>query len=470
MTPKPHPRIAIAGGGPAALTLGALLHQRAIPFTIFELRAQPTAADLAQPSGMLDLHEESGLAAIRACGLWEQFLPLTADCAESMIVADGSTGDVLHADDDDEGGGEEGDAYRPEIARHNITKLMLGVVPPEAVRWETKIVGAKRDEASSGETMLELRQGNGGATSTETFDLVIGADGAWSRIRALLTDAVPRATHLHYITLTIRNLTTRFPALAERVGKGSYAALARRHGIMTQRGTQDSAMVMFFVNDAGVGAEHVRSLGGLATVGELRGALLGDERLFGGFASGLKELAGVAFDEEEEEEEEEEEKERERLGAAKSEFKPLVMLPPGKRWTLTPGVTVIGDAAHVMLPTAGEGVNCAMRDALELSEVIGRAWEEAASSCDVVAGGDGGSGERFREVLGPLLGEFEKVMIARAAEFSNEAMENAETMFSEDGAKGMAAFMAMAHEGHGPPEGSGKGEAVPGEAVGAVDH
>lgn len=68
------PRIAIIGAGPAGLTLGALLHKHAIPFTIFELRQKPTAGELSKPSGMLDLHEGSGLAAIRECGLYDEFL------------------------------------------------------------------------------------------------------------------------------------------------------------------------------------------------------------------------------------------------------------------------------------------------------------------------------------------------------------------------------------------------------------
>ena len=63
------PRIAIVGGGPSGLALGQLLHQRGIRATIYELRAKSTPEELAEPSGVLDLHEESGLAAMRECGL-----------------------------------------------------------------------------------------------------------------------------------------------------------------------------------------------------------------------------------------------------------------------------------------------------------------------------------------------------------------------------------------------------------------
>lgn len=412
------PKIAIAGGGPAALTLGALLHQRNIPFQIIELRPKPTEAELDQPSGMLDLHTESGLAAIHACGLWEQFLPLTADCEESMLLAD-QDGTILHADD----GGLES---RPEISRHNITRLMLRIVPQEAIRWKTKIVSARRDEkGSTGKTTLDLQTGEGGEIVSETYDLVIGADGAWSKVRALLTDVKPKPSNLHYVTLIIKNITTRFPELAQIVGKGTYMALAKGHGISSQRGAQDSAMLRLFMNDTDLGASHFAKLAELS-VSDLRKALLEDDRLYGEHGLKLKELANTAFDEE-----------IEQKGAdGKLIFKPLVALPPGYQWDSKSGVTLIGDAAHVMLPTAGEGVNCAMWDALDLSEVITQAWQASRQ--------DGDQQKSFQVAMDPLVQKFEEKMLARSGEFSQEAAANAEMMFGKDGAKGMANFMAEA--------------------------
>lgn len=417
------PKIAIAGGGPAALTLGALLHQRNIPFQIIELRPKPTEADLDQPSGMLDLHTESGLAAIRACGLWEQFLPLTADCEESMLVAD-QDGTILHADD----GGLE---PRPEISRHNITRLMLRIVPQEAIRWKTKIVSTRRDEkGSTGKTTLDL-QTDGEDMVSETFDLVIGADGAWSKVRALLTDVKPKPSNLHYVTLIIKNITTRFPELAQIVGKGTYMALAKGHGLSSQRGAQDSAMLSLFMNDTDLGASHFAKLAEFS-VSDLRKALLEDDRLYGEHGAKLKELANTAFDEEV----------KEKGADGKLDVKPLVALPPGYQWDSKIGVTLIGDAAHVMLPTAGEGVNCAMWDALDLSEVITQAWEESRQ--------DGGQQRSFHAALDPLIKKFEEKMLARSGEFSQEAAGNAEMMFGKDGAQGMANFMAEAFR-NGPP-------------------
>ena len=51
-------------------------------------------------------------------------------------------------------------------------------------------------------------------------------------------------------------------------------------------------------------------------------------------------------------------------------WRPLLVCPTNQRWEPKPNVTLIGDAAHVMPPYAGEGVNMAMLDALVLSKLL----------------------------------------------------------------------------------------------------
>jgi 2-polyprenyl-6-methoxyphenol hydroxylase-like FAD-dependent oxidoreductase len=116
---------------PSGLALGQLLHQRGIRATIYELRAKFTPEELANPSGMLDLHEESGLAAMRECGLWDGFQTAVGDCSESMRVIN-PDGAVLHTD--------EGElASRPEIARNALTNLLIQNVPSDIIKWNHKI-------------------------------------------------------------------------------------------------------------------------------------------------------------------------------------------------------------------------------------------------------------------------------------------------------------------------------------------
>lgn len=228
-TGQARPRIAIVGGGPAGLALGLLLHKRGIPFTIFELRQEPSDEELAKPSGMLDLHDESGLAAIRECGLFNQFLQLTGECTEANKVAD-MHGSILYAD-------EEGLSEHPEISRHALTKLLSSHLPPEVIKWDHKLLSAASVTAPSGATtQTELDYGSDPHRGKQAFDLVIGADGAWSRIRNMLTDIRPHYAGTQNFTATVRHITAKYPHLAALVGRGSFAALGLRHGIMTSAG------------------------------------------------------------------------------------------------------------------------------------------------------------------------------------------------------------------------------------------
>ncbi|EXJ66652.1 uncharacterized protein A1O5_10323 [Cladophialophora psammophila CBS 110553] len=397
-----NPKIAIVGAGPAGLTLGVLLHNRGVPFNIFELRQLPMIEELAKPSGSLDLHEDSGLAAIKECGLFDQFLPLTAECSEDDRIAD-KDGNILYADE-----GEH--SNRPEISRHALTKLLLSSLPVDVVRWEHKLVSVT-SSTTSGHTGTEL---NFGPRGKHIFDLVVGADGAWSRVRELLTDVKPHYAGIQNITATVRHITEKHSHLAELIGRGTFAALGIRHGVCSQRGAEDSARIYVFVTTSD---EDFATSAGLAgkTAANAKDVLLANDTLLGKWGTKLKELVRVVFDAET----------ADNPGAS-VDVKPLYTLPVGISWDHKAGVTVIGDAAHLMCPWAGEGVNVAMCDSLLLSRAIVKAYE--------AAGRDAAS---FQRTLEPLLGEFEVNMMARAKEKAEETFRNGQIMFGECGAAGM---------------------------------
>jgi 2-polyprenyl-6-methoxyphenol hydroxylase-like FAD-dependent oxidoreductase len=400
------PRIAIVGGGPGGLTAGLLLHKNGIPFTIFELRHKPTIEELEKPVGVLDLHENSGLAAIRECGLYDDFLPLTGECAEVMRISD-KDGNIVMSDGDGEEGGD-----RPEISRNALNELLMSNLPAESIKWGHKLLSATSSSTRSGHTEIELDFGTAGK---QTFDLVIGADGAWSKVRNLLTDVKPHYSGRHIITVTIRHITKKYPHLAELIGPGTFFALGNRHGVAAQRGSQDSARLYIYITTPD---EHYPNTSGLyrETAASAKNKLLEDDALFGQWGAKTKELLTVGCDEESADN-----------AGEKADIRPVCGLPIGHAWEHKTGATLIGDAAHLM-PPSGEGVNIAMWDAVLLSRTIIKAYQ---TTQDAAA---------FQRAVDPLIKESEEEMTARAKEEAEQSRTLNDTLFAEDGATAMVEF------------------------------
>lgn len=396
--------IAIVGGGPAGLCLGALLAKQNVPFTIYELREEPQDASLHIPSGMLDLHEESGLAALKACGLLDQFATHASECAEDTVVTD-HTGEIMHFDEGHEG-------TRPEIARNSLVHLLRSGLPKDSILWNHKLRTVQK--LDSGLVALDF-----GDNGVHEHEFVVGADGAWSQVRSLVSDVKPHYGGINYAILRINNASTKYPELTQFVGKGSAMILGKHNGLMTHRGVNGSIITYACVkNDSETAiAEKTGNL----TPQQFQDAMFADDKLFGQFTGHPRTLLSTASQEE-----------AEFSGDVAPPLKPLYMLPIGNSWTNVPGVTAIGDAAHLMMPWAGEGVNLAMADALSLSQAI------------VQAVGEKG---RLQENLTPRVVQFEKEMFERSKEAAQETWNNCGILFGEDGGRAFGELM----KSYGPP-------------------
>ncbi|KAL6826621.1 salicylate hydroxylase [Trichoderma camerunense] len=399
------PSIAIIGGGPSGLCLGVLLHKHGIPFTLYELRGKPDDSSLLTPSGMLDLHQESGLAAIRACGLWEDFQKHILDCSEELIIMN-KDGRVTHRDN-----GGPGPESRPEIARNTLTHLLLASIPAERIRWECKLLSASR--TSTNRISLDF-----GSKGIFEHDFVVGADGAWSKIRNLITTVQPYYGGIQYLTLDILNATTRYPALSTLVGTGSCFILGSKKGVVSHRGVQSS--IRLYVGVSTEDETPFCAPSAALEAGSLKKALIDSSDLFGTWSEQVKDLISTAADE--------------ALVTANatqlSEPKPLYMLPIGHTWEAQPGVAIIGDAAHLMMPWAGEGVNLALWDSLDLANTIIQSWDKAENAAE------------FQQIMTPLVSEFDKKMFARSKQAAEGTWQNSKILFSDDGAQAMADMMA----------------------------
>ncbi|CRG91783.1 salicylate hydroxylase [Talaromyces islandicus] len=383
--PSPQIRIAIVGAGPAGLTLGVLLHKHGIPFTIFELRQQPTEEVVNSP---------------RKKG----FESLLGDCTEADRVCN-MHGDLVYAD--------EGElTNRPEIARPKLIKLLLSNLPASSVRWGHKLRSVNTSALLGPET-TELDFGEHGK---DTFDLVVGADGAWSRVRAFLTAEKPHYVGMHTITLDIRQIASKHPVLAQWIGPGSLQCLGNRHGICSQRSMEGSARIYMFLSVADKDFATTSGLGS-QTAAQAKNRLLSDDSLFGLWGSNIKELVAAACEDE-----------SIHNPGQTIDIKPLYTLPARYTWEHHSCATLIGDAAHLMNPPAGQGVNLAMKDSLLLAQAIVKARTIIDQNPTL-----------FRATLDALVTDFERNMAVAAKEVADMTMMINEIQFgSDDAATAMA--------------------------------
>jgi 2-polyprenyl-6-methoxyphenol hydroxylase-like FAD-dependent oxidoreductase len=317
--------ITVVGAGLGGLVLARVLHVNGIPVTVYE--AEASAAARTQ-GGLLDIHPRNGQPALEAAGLTGKFRGLVLPGRESYRVLD-RAGTVL-LDRLDDGTGE-----RPEVPRGELRQMLLDSLPDGIVQWGRKVSGVQ----ALGEGRHELRFTDG---ATVVTSLLIGADGAWSRVRPLLSGATPEYMGVISVEYFLFDGDTRHRATAEAVGTGSLFALAPGKGFLAYRergGTLHTYVQLKAPQDW------------LADADVADGASV-SARVVAEFDGWAPELTALITDSD-----------------TAPVVRPLYTLPAGHRWARVPGVTLIGDAAH-LAPPNGEGANLAMQDGAELGQAI----------------------------------------------------------------------------------------------------
>ncbi|MFF7636347.1 FAD-dependent oxidoreductase [Kitasatospora sp. NPDC008050] len=317
--------VTIIGAGLGGLTLARVLHVHGIPATVYEAEASPTAR--AQ-GGMLDIHADTGQPALRAAGLIDGFRGLVLEGREATRVLD-RDGTVLFDEPDD------GSRGRPEVQRGELRRLLLDALPEGTVRWGRKVSGVR----ALGGSRHEVTFADGGTVVT---GLLVGADGAWSRVRPLLSDAAPEYVGTSFIETYLFDSDAGHPASAKAVGSGSLFVPAWGKSISAHResgGTLHTYTALTRPQEWFAGIDF--------TDAAVAAARIAQE--FDGWAP---ELTALITD-----------------GGTAPVLRPIHSLPTGHRWERVPGVTLLGDAAHLM-PPSGEGANLAMLDGAELGTAI----------------------------------------------------------------------------------------------------
>jgi 2-polyprenyl-6-methoxyphenol hydroxylase-like FAD-dependent oxidoreductase len=361
--------IAIVGAGPAGLVLARILRLHGIASTVFEGDPAP---DARGQGGLLDMHVESGRLALRTAGVYDEFRRLIHPKAEAMRVLD-KAGTVFIDEPP-----PEGEGMRPEIDRTDLRNLLIASLSPETIRWGHKLVTATTTGGRH-----ELCFANGAVAEA---DLLVGADGTWSKVRPLLSAAKPEYCG-------ISDVHERYPDLSAIVGSGMFFALSDNKALIAHGGRHIHLGAALRVPEdwtTSVGVDWSKP-------DDARQVLLKE------FADWSPELSALIENCDD-----------------MIVLRLIYALPVGHSWSRVPGVTLIGDAAHLMSPFAGEGANAAMLDATELALAV------------VEHGKD----------LEAALAQYEAAMFPRAREAAEGSADGLDICFAPDSPRAMVRFFS----------------------------
>ncbi|WP_431256955.1 FAD-dependent oxidoreductase [Roseateles chitinivorans] len=317
--------IAIVGAGLGGLMLARVLHVHGIASTVYEAEASPTART---QGGMLDIHDDSGQLALKAARLHDEFVRLIHPGGQASRVLDQHGAVLLDHPDDGLGG-------RPEVRRGELRRLLLDALPAGTVQWGRKLAAVAA--LGAGRHALTFTDG-----STVSTDLLVGADGAWSKVRPLLSEAKPAYIGTTFIETYLSDADVRHPASARAVGGGAFFAMAPGRGIFAHR--EPDGMLHTYV-------AVQKPMAWVAGI-EVADPAVALRRVAAEFDGWDPALTALITD-----------------GETDPVLRPLHALPSDHRWDRVPGVTLLGDAAHLM-PPAGDGANLAMVDGAELGQAI----------------------------------------------------------------------------------------------------
>lgn len=325
-------KIAVVGGGPGGLTLAKLLQEKGADVKVYE---RDKNREIRQQGATLDLHAESGLKAIKACGLLDEFRKKYRPGADKYTLTDKNLNIVYS-----EAGTETVEDFdtefaRPEIDRGPLRDLLIDSLNPENIVWDSHFLKMERHENG-----WNLFFENG---TSAYADFVIGADGAGSKVRKFLNAPEKIYAGTTILEENIFNAETNAPTLWKMTGGGKCYALGDNKTI--------------FLSTKGDGSLSVYISLKINEQWSKNGLNFSDKTAVRNWFWQNFEGWSPIWDE---------------LFATDELWfspRPQYYFPLNQKWETQENATMIGDSAHVM-PPSGDGVNQAMLDALNLVEFL----------------------------------------------------------------------------------------------------
>lgn len=369
-------QVAIIGGGPGGLTLAKLLQLKDVHVKVYERDINKQARVQGSP---LDLHENSGLAALEKAGLMEEFKK------NFMIGADKTTivnpqAEIFYneheTDKKEENFGYE--YFRPEIDRGVLRKILLESLQPDTIIWDSHFLSMEKENEG---WILHFKN-----EKDVYADIVIAADGANSKIRPYLTDIKPFYTGILMLEGNIYDAKNSVPKISSILKGGKIMAFGNEQNILM--GQKADGEIGFYASFKAEKNWVTKS-----------GLNFSDRnKVLDWFKSNYSEWSDIWH---------------ELFENTSTPFipRPIYCMPLDQTWEAKSNLTLLGDAAHLMPPFAGEGVNMAMLDALELSEYL--------------------TNNEYKSTL-ESISHYEKEMRERASIIAQESLDNGEKMHSKN--------------------------------------
>ena len=319
-------KIAIIGAGPVGLTMARLLQQNGVDVTVYE---RDKDRDARIFGGTLDLHRDSGQEAMKKAGLLQTYYDLALPMG--VNIAD-EKGNILTTKNVK----PENRFDNPEINRNDLRTILLNSLQNNTVIWDRKLVALEPDKEK---WVLSFED-----KPNETADLVIIANGGMSKVRKFVTDTEVEATGTFNIQADIHQPAVNCPGFFQ-LCNGNRLMAAHRGNLLFANPNNNGALhfgISFKTPDDWKNKTQVDFQDSNNIVDFL-----------------LKEFSD--WDERYKE-----------LIRSTSSFVGLAtrIFPLAKPWKSSRPlpITMVGDAAHLMPPFAGQGVNSGLVDALILSD------------------------------------------------------------------------------------------------------